>query len=537
MCVVAGCPAVYAHGPASKHSGTGQVALMTGAEGLVHTLLGSGVDVCFANPGTTEMHFVAALERIPGMRCILGLQENVVTGAADGYWRMAQKPAATLLHCGPGLANGLANLHNARRARSGIVNIVGDQATYHRPLDSPLTADTTGWARGVSAWTRTVTDAAAVGRDGAAAVEAARQGQIATLILPADLAWNSNSSSSEALPLVPAPQPATSAIEEAARALRSAQPTLLLLGGASLRAAPLANAHRIAAATGAQIMAQMFNARMERGRGRPSLTRVPYPVDQALAKLAEFKHLILVGATPPVSFFAYPGKPGRLYPPESEVHVLARPEEDGPFALAELADALGAPSVSPPDVGLQREVARGAPTVAAAAQTIAALLPENAVVVNEAGTCGPAIFSASQRSAPHDWLDLTGGAIGGGLPMAVGAAIAAAGRRVVALQADGAGMYTVQALWTHARERLNITTVIFSNRAYAILLSEFANVGGNPGPAAAGMMQLSSPDIGWTELAIGLGVEARRAESCEQLADLLRASFRRSGPFLIEIAI
>jgi len=508
---------------------------MTGAESLIHTLLGSGIDVCFANPGTTEMHFVAALDRISGMRCVLGLQENVVTGAADGYWRMAEKPAATLLHCGPGLANGLANLHNARRARSGIVNIVGDQATYHRALDAPLTADSQGWARGVSAWTRTVEDASAVGRDAATAIEAARQGQIATLILPADTAWDSNSSIGEVLPRPAVPRPSPSAIEDAARALQSAQPTLLLLGGRSLRAAALTDAYRIAVATGAQMMAQMFNARIERGCGRPSITRVPYPVDQALAKLAGFRHLILVGAAPPVSFFAYPGKPGRLYPPECQVHVLSRCEEDGPWALAQLADALEAPSVSPPQVGLSREVAHGTPTAAAAAQTIAALLPENAVVVNEAGTCGPAIFSASQCSAPHDWLDLTGGAIGAGLPMAIGAAIAAAGRRIVAFEADGSGMYTVQALWTQARERLDVTTIVFSNRAYAILLAELANVDSKPGPTALGMMSLSRPDIGWTQLAMGLGVEAGRAESCEQLADLLRVSFRRSGPFLIEL--
>jgi len=180
---------------------------MTGAESLAQTLLANGVDVCFANPGTSEMHFVAALDRFPGIRCVLGLQENVVTGAADGYWRMAERPAATLLHCGPGLANGLANLHNARRAQSGIVNIVGDQATHHRALDAPLTADTDGWARGVSAWTRTATGATTVGRDAAAAVEVARQGQIATLIVPADIAWNQEGSIGQALPCHARPSP------------------------------------------------------------------------------------------------------------------------------------------------------------------------------------------------------------------------------------------------------------------------------------------------------------------------------------------
>jgi acetolactate synthase I/II/III large subunit len=506
---------------------------MTGAESLVHTLLANGIDVCFANPGTSEMHFVAALDRFPGIRCVLGLQENVVTGAADGYWRMAEKPAATLLHCGPGLANGLANLHNARRAQSGIVNIVGDQATHHRALDAPLTADTEGWARGVSAWTRTATDATTVGHDAAAAVEVARQGQIATLIVPADIAWNPEGSVGQPFPLPPVPKPAQHAIENAERALRSGPSTLLLLGGASLRGAALADAHRIAVATGARIMAQTHNARIERGCGRPWVARVPYRVDQALAELAPFQHLILVGATPPVSFFAYPGKPGRLYPPECELHVLARPEQDAPFALAQLADALRAPRVSPAAGGIDRAGPSGAQT-AALAETIAGLLPPNAVVVNEAGTCGPAIYAASYGSAPHDWLDLTGGAIGAGLPMAVGAAIAAPGRRVLSLQADGSGMYTVQALWTQARERLAVTTIVFSNRTYAILLAELAQVGAKAGPTARNMMTLSDPNIGWVHLATGLGVEAARAENCEQLADLLRSSFSRSRPFLIE---
>jgi len=506
---------------------------MTGAESLAQTLLANGVDVCFANPGTSEMHFVAALDRFPGIRCVLGLQENVVTGAADGYWRMAERPAATLLHCGPGLANGLANLHNARRAQSGIVNIVGDQATHHRALDAPLTADTDGWARGVSAWTRTATGATTVGRDAAAAVEVARQGQIATLIVPADIAWNQEGSIGQALSLPRAPKPTQHAIGNAERVLRSGQPTLLLLGGATLRGTALADAYRIALRTGARIMAQTHNARIERGCGRPSVARVPYRVDQALAELAPFQHLLLVGATPPVSFFAYPGKPGHLYPPECELHVLARPDEDGPFALEQLADALGAPRVPPADAGLDRAVPQGAP-LTAFAKTIAALLPPNAVVVNEAGTCGPAIYAASHDSAPHDWLDLTGGAIGAGLPMAVGAAIAAPGRRVLSLQADGSGMYTVQALWTQARERLAVTTVVFSNRTYAILLAELAHVGAQAGPTARNMMTLSDPDISWVRLATGLGVEAARADGCEQLADLLRTSFRSSRPFLIE---
>ena len=165
---------------------------MNGAESLVRTLVAGGVDVCFSNPGTSEMHFVAALDRVEGMRCVLGLFEGVVTGAADGYFRMKGTPASTLLHLGPGLANGLANLHNAKKANSGIVNIVGQHATHHIGYNAPLTSDIEGLARPMSAWVRTSPDAKSVSADGAAAIAAARSAppQIATLILPADTAWN-----------------------------------------------------------------------------------------------------------------------------------------------------------------------------------------------------------------------------------------------------------------------------------------------------------------------------------------------------------
>ncbi len=335
---------------------------MNGAESLVHTLLASGIDTCFANPGTSEMHFVAALDRIPGMHCVLGLFEGVVTGAADGYARMAGRPAATLLHCGPGLANGLANLHNARRASTPIVNIVGDQATYHRPLDAPLTADTEGWARPVSGWVRTATSAATVGRDAAVAVQAARTapGQIATLILPADTAWTEGGMTGEALPIPARPRSDPHQVREAAEVLRKGEPTLLLLGGETLRVEGLELAHRIAARTGAKLMAGGSNGRVARGRGRVPLNRIPYPVDHAVAALAPFRHVILVGARKPVIFFAYPGKPGTPMPPEAELHILARPEQDGCDALARLADELGAPAAPLPDPGPQPEPGRGA---------------------------------------------------------------------------------------------------------------------------------------------------------------------------------
>ncbi len=513
---------------------------MNGAESLVHSLLKSGVTTCFSNPGTSEMHFVAALDRVPGMHCVLGLFEGVVTGAADGYARMAGKPAATLLHCGPGLANGLANLHNARRASTPIVNIVGDQATYHRPLDAPLTADTEGFARGVSGWVRTAMDVATVGADAAAAVQASMiaPGQVATLILPSDTSWNEGGIVAEALPRLAAPLVSPNQIEEAVSALRRGGPSIvLLLGGSALTEEGLALAHRISAATGCRVMAQGSNARIARGQGRLSMERVPYVVDQAVKALAGTKHMILAGARKPVTFFAYPNKVQTSVPDDSEIHVFARVEQDIVEALARLADALHAPKVGAPDNGARPDVGRGALTADAVAATVGALMPEHAVIADESVSFGRGFFHNTKAAPPHDWLNVTGGAIGGGMPMATGAAIGAPGRRVINLQADGSAMYTVQALWTQAREKLDVTTVIFSNRKYQILLGELANVGANPGRVALDMMDIGNPDINWPGMANAMGVEAARTDTCEGFADLLKHSLGRKGPFLIELLI
>ena len=509
---------------------------MNGAESLVHTLLGCGVDTCFTNPGTSEMHFVAALDRVPGMRCVLGLQENVVTGAADGYARMQDRPAATLLHCGPGLANGLANLHNARRALSPIVNLVGDQATHHRGFDAPLTADTEGWARPVSIWTRTARAATTVGADAAACVQAATSG-VATLILPSDTCWDDGGVVGERLAPAKPAEASPDAIDKAARILRAGGSTMLILSGTALRADALALAQGIVEATGARMLSQTSNARVEHGAGRVAIERVPYPVDQAIAALAGVQNLILIGAKEPVGFFAYPGKPGRMYPDDCSVHILARPEQDGRAALIRLAAALG---VEPSRHAAERTTAgpsRGAIAPDAFAQNVAALLPENAIVVDEGVTFGRSAYSACGTAAPHDWLQLTGGAIGDGIPLATGAAIGAPGRRVVGLQADGSAMYTLQGLWTQARERLDVTTVILSNRSYAILLGEYRNVGANPGRTAMDMLDLSNPDLDWVRLAGGMGVEAARAETLDSFADLFSQANSRPGPFVIELVI
>jgi acetolactate synthase-1/2/3 large subunit len=486
------------------------------------------------------MHFVAALDRIPGMRCVLGLFEGVVTGAADGYARMAGKPAATLLHCGPGLANGMANLHNGRRAATRMVNIVGDQATYHRPLDAPLTADTEGWARGVSGWVRTAMDVRTVGADAAAAVQAAHvaPGQIATLILPSDTSWNEGGLVAEALPRLPTPLAAPNQIEDAVKVLRhGGRGIMMLLGGDGLTEEGLALAHRISAATGCRVAAQGANNRVARGQGRLSVERVPYVVDVAVKFMEGTQHLILVGARKPVTFFAYPNKVQTSVPESAELHILARPEQDIVESLARLADALGCPKVAAPDNGPRATVGTGALTPEKVASVVGALMPDGAVIADESVSYGRGFFANTKSAPHHDWLNVTGGAIGGGMPMATGAAIGAPGRRVINLQADGSAMYTVQALWTQAREKLDVTTVLLSNRKYAILLGELANVGANPGRTALDMMDIGNPDIDWTKMANAMGVEAARTDTTEGFADLLAHSVKRPGPFLIELMI
>ena len=513
---------------------------MNGAKSLVKTLLAAGVDTCFANPGTSEMHFVAALDQVPGMKCVLGLQENVVTGMADGYYRIARKPACTLLHCGPGLANGMANLHNARRARSGIVNIVGDQAIYHRPFDAALTADTTGMAQTVSAWVRTSTSSSELGRDAAEAVRAAQvyPGQVATLILPADVSWEEGGvvGAPFAVPAPPAIDAA--AIEQAARTLRDQRDVLILLAGPGVLAEAQALAWRVASATGASVMASYASSHLARGRGRMQLERVPYAMGLAIKALAEFKHIILVNATPPVGFFGYPGMPSEQADPQAQFHVLSRPDQDAVEALRGLVKALNAPEAAIPDPGPRPEAARGAPTPEGLAQTLAALMPDNAIISDESVSYGRGFYKFTHAAPAHDWLHLAGGAIGDGMPVATGAALGAnKQRRVINLQADGSAMYSLQSLWTQAREQLPVTTIILNNSKYNILIGEYANVGATPGETAMSMLDLGNPSIEWTKLANGMGVEAARATTLDELAVLMKASFAKSGPFLIELMI
>ncbi len=514
---------------------------MNGAESLVRTLVASGVKVCFTNPGTSEMHFVAALDKVDGMRAILGLFEGAVTGMADGYGRMAGKPAATLLHLGPGLANGLANLHNARRAQTPIVNIVGDHATYHAQYDAPLASDIQGFARPVSGWVHSSPSPKTVAADGARAVQAARAapGQIATLILPADTAWLDADGPAPALPVQgPAPV-AARAVDSAARALKSGRKSAILLRGAALGRRGLVAAGRIAAKTGARLMCDTFAPRLERGAGLVAVERIPYFAEQIVDTFKDIEELVLVGSKPPVSFFAYPGKPSWCTPEGCDILYLAHAHEDGVAALEALADALGAPK-EPAHVAEYKkaDLPKGKLDQFSAGQIVAHYLPENAIVSDEAATSGIGSQIATANGYPHDHLSLTGGSIGQGIPVATGAAVASPDRKVVCLHGDGGAMYTLQALWTQAREKLDVVNVIFANRSYAILNIELARVGaGNPGPKALSMLDLHNPELNWTSLAHGLGVEATRVETAEEFADAYASAIKAKGPRLIEVML
>jgi len=514
---------------------------MNAAEALVRTLVGAGIEVCFTNPGTSEMHFVAALDRVGGMRSILGLFEGVVSGAADGYGRMAERPAATLLHLGPGLANGIANFHNAKKARTPIVSLVGNHALRHLAFDAPLTADVEAIARPVSAWVRSSRDPAALPGDAAAAVAAALAppGGIATLVVPADVAWGDAPGPVPAPPARKRETVSPESVSVAARALRSGEPAVLLLTGAALREQPLDAAGRIARASGARLFCNTFNARLARGAGRVAVPPLPYFAEGANEALRSVRHLVLVGASAPVAFFAYPGRPSELTPEGCAVHVLASPAQDAEAALEALGDELGVRVEVPERSPLRRpDAPGGALSPGAIGASLAALLPENAIVVDESITASPALFGPTATAAPHDWLFLTGGAIGQGLPLATGAAVACPERKVVCLEADGSAMYTLQALWTQAREGLDVTTVVLANRSYAILQVEMARMGfGAPGPRARDMLEIARPALDFVQLSQGMGVPATRATSADELYRQLASALAARGPHLIEAVI
>lgn len=509
---------------------------MNGAENLMCTARQAGIEICFANPGTTEMQLVAALDTTPGMRAVLGLFEGVCTGAADGYARLAGKPALTLLHLGPGLANGLANLHNARRAHSAVVNLVGDHATWHRRFDAPLTSDIDALARWTCGWVRTSQTAAETGADMTAAIEAALRppGQVATLIVPQDCAWDAATAAAPPLRR-PRREAASSDVIDAAAAALRAPGTTLFLGGIALQERALRAAARIADATRCAVLEETLSAHVDEGRGLPVFPRLPYFPEDAIETLRPVRTLVLAGASEPVSFFGYRGMPSRLIQNDCTVLPLARPDQDVAHALETVADALGAPRQAA--IGSRDPVA--APTgdlnPYTLGQALAALQPEGSIVVDEAVSARLGYQNFGPAAPPHTVLGVTGGSIGDGLPCAVGAALACPDRKVIAFQADGSAMYTLQALWTMAREGLNIVTVICANQKYRILQFELARAGiAEPGPGAMKLTDLSQPNIDWVSLATGLGVPGTRVESADAFVRALQRSLDEPGPSLIE---
>ena len=510
---------------------------MNGAQALITTLVDNGVRVCFANPGTSEMHFVAALDTVPRMRGVLTLFEGVATGAADGYARMSGDPAAVLLHLGPGLGNGLANLHNARRARVPMLVVIGDHATYHKRYDAPLESDIDSVAKTVSGWVRRTGTPGDIGMDAVEALAFARAGHhISTLILPADVSWSEGAEATEMVALQEYSDVANT--ESVEGALRSGNSTVILIGGDATRGPGLRAAARLAEKFGARLFCETFPTRLERGAGVPAVERIAYLGEAAAAQLDGTRQLILAGAASPVTFFAYPGKPSDLVPDGCAVHRLAGPV-GAAAALTGLADRLAPDAVAPVAPPARPALPSGPLNVQTAAEVVGAMLPERAIVVDESNTSGFVLPQATAGAPVHDWLTLTGGAIGYALPVAIGAAIAAPDRPVLCLESDGSAMYTISALWTHAHEELDITTVVFANRAYDILRIELQRVGAQPdirgtGPRAEALLDLSHPTMDFVKMAESMGVPARRAATAEEFADALRWSFGEPGPHLIE---
>jgi acetolactate synthase-1/2/3 large subunit len=512
---------------------------MNGAESLLRTLAQADVNVCFANPGTTEIHLVDALDRVSAMRSVPCLFEGVCTGAADGYARMMGKPASTLLHLGPGLSNGLANLHNAKRAHVPLLNIVGDHASFHRQYNAPLTSDIEAIARPFSVWLRTAQAAEQLGRDGADAVVSARAapGSIATLIVPADVAWKVGGQVAELPPISRPPVPETRTINEAARLLRNGKPTAILLGGTVAQGPPLERAGQIAAATGARLMVPFAVPRIERGAGRPPVERIAYVTQQALGQLQDLQQLVLVDAPLPVAFFGHPERPSVLVPKDCTTFVLARTGENATAALDTLADTVSATAKFQSQPPGRPDVPQGELTLLGLAQAVGASLPENAIVVDESITSGRGMMGATCGAPPHDWLLNTGGSIGIGIPLAIGAAIARPGSPVLCLEGDGSALYTLQALWTAARENLAITTVIFANRSYNILKGELGSITAHPGQRALDAFDLGRPDLDFVSLAKGLGIPALRTTTLEGFALALKSGFESRAPNLIEVPL
>lgn len=508
---------------------------MTGAQALVATLADHGVTACFANPGTSEMHLVTALDGEARIRSVLCLFEGVATGAADGYARVTGTPAMTLLHLGAGYLNGGANIHNARRAWSPMINVIGDHAVSHRAYDAPLSSDIAGLAGPNSIWIGSADDVSITGEmagEAWAASHGPAPGPV-SLILPADAAWNEGGRPGRRRerPVLLAPDPLQ--VEAAARAVRGARRPVILINGSALTPGGLVQAARLAGA-GIRVMTDTFFPRMSRGAGHFVPGRMQYFAEAALSDLEGTDLMLVAGTQLPVAFFAYPGRPGLLVPQGCAALVLGGPETDSCAMLGALADALGAAVPAASARFALPGMPSGPLTAASIGASVARHLPEGAFVSDDGVSNGLASFMMTAEARPHDWMMLTGGAIGQGMPLALGAAIAAPGRKVLCLSGDGAGMYTNQALWSMAREGANVVNVVFVNHSYRILNIELARTGaGNPGRVAADLLGLGRPEIDWVRLAGAQGVPAVDARTAEEFDAALERAFAGEGPFLI----
>jgi acetolactate synthase-1/2/3 large subunit len=512
-----------------------------GAKALIDTLTNAGIDTCFTNPGTSEMHFVAALDGSE-MRAVLTLFEGVATGAADGYARIAEKPAATLLHLGCGLGNGLANLHNARKARVPMVNIVGDHATYHTQYDAQLQSDIETVARNCSTWVRTTQETSKIGADAAEAIKVATgaPNQIATLILPADVSWGEGGEAITDFSQPELQSASQEVVSKIAEVLKSAgKKTAILLGRRVTLENGLVAASKISEKTGAKLFTEVFPTRLQRGAGVPNVERIAYLAEMASVQLSGYDHLILIDAKAPVSFFGYPGKKSYLVPDDCQLHDLVTKEQDALKSLDALVAAVGASDTAPKLQEAKRpDLASGKLNAEKIAQAVGALLPANAIISDEAQTSGLKIPFHTAGSPKHDLLTLTGGAIGQGLPVAVGAAVAAKNRPVLALVGDGSSMYTIQSLWTIVAEKLDVTTVIMNNGSYAILNIELERVGAEKaGPKALAQLDISEPGIDFVSIAKGMGMPAERVRTAEEFNSALERAFREPGPHLIDAIV
>jgi len=513
-----------------------------GARCLMRTLVESGVTTLFANPGTTELHMVEAAEATPGLRSVLALFEGVVSGAADGYGRIAGRPAATLLHLGPGQGNAWANFHNARRARTPVVSLIGDHATYHKRFDPPLESDIPAVAGALDSAVRTPLIAEQVSSCAASAVAdaASTPGRISTVIMPADVSWSQTETIAAPMPPSPASIVPGERIERIAALLGQGTQAALLLGGAACREDGLRAASRIATATGTRVFVETFPARLERGAGLPNFPRLGFYPQQTAAQLEGTSHVLVAGVHEPVAhFFAYLNQPSSPVPADADTVTLADVHEDAARALTDLAEIVAPTTAAELAAAVRPAMPSGPLTLKSWPQVVGALLPEDSIIVDESISSGLALTAATAGAPRHDLLTLTGGAMGIGLPLAAGAAIAAPDRPVILLDGDGCAMYTISALWTHAREQLNTTTIILKNSSYGILREEWQLLKeqGQNELHDSPLINLGGAPLDYVGLAQSMGVDGAHADTAEELAEHLTRALTEPGPHLIEAVV